>query len=530
MLTSTVNLNRVDARGPGPLLKRNLAGNRVKSLKPEMFWSRITAFSSNVETIALPRCAACPTAGFVPPCGKLRSRNEWQSICGGRAFHRTCGHRVLQRRSEAMLRAVVPWNGARTLPHAGVHLPSATKGFFEGWYLRIVLPSSSASFAFMYSLEDGRIGRMQVLSAARDELLVSREMMDGFHPALRHLPTTELRIGQWGHTNGLLCDERALHARPLAPRLFHQNVLTGYQLSMQQHQGAILLQDVDRTRSHVSDLRGDIACSFDMQITPELAWGADALRSTGTWLTRFQIFEPGWQIISSFARATGTLQDWHGRVFRFNQAPIYIEKNWGSAFPSRWFWLQCNVFDEIREQAATDWLAEDQQPLALTCVGARRAFCWPGRSDQILTNETIGMIAFHWRGLLWEFAPWSCRFIRWNVQWGHWHIEAQGTRYAVTVTAETSEPGTLVLGPTRSGMDFVVRDGTHGTLRLLLRDHQRNIVILDALCYDRAAVETGGELVTDPNVTTWGDGRDAFPLPLKTLFLLGERPGRAVKV
>jgi tocopherol cyclase len=419
------------------------------------------------------------------------------------------------------------------LPHAGVHMPSVDRGFFEGWYVRIVLPTEATSLAFMYSLEDGRRGRIQVLSSGvQDELLVSREMMDGFFPALRHLPTSTLRIGQWGRTSDLLSDERAEHARSLAPSLFREHVHTGYQLSAQWHQGSIQADDVDRERSMVAHLSPDISCAFDMRIEPLLSWGSDGARSTGTWLTRFQVFEPGWQILSAFARTTGIFRDWHGRVFRFERAPTYIEKNWGSAFPSRWFWLQCHVFDVLREDASSLELssADIDAPLTLTCVGARRELCWPQRPNKVVARETIGIIAFHWKGYLWEFAAWNCRRISWSVQWGNWQMEAHGTRYSVKVSAETAEPGAYVLGPTRHGMQFVVRDGARGTLRLQLRDEQANVVILDALCRNAAAVELGGELASDPNGTSWTAERGAFPPPVKALFLIGERPGRAVRV
>lgn len=487
------------------------------------FGPRVVASATQVDT----------RRGRLGPATRLlsfRLRETPQRI-GRKGWSRRAGEiAASKRRFRLVPQDVVPMNGPTELPHAGVHAPSAAKGFFEGWYIRVVLPSSATSLAFMYSIEDGRTGRIQVLSSAGDELLVSRALVDGFFPARCHLPTTGLRIGQWGRTSDLLSEERARHARSLAPTLFQRHILTGYQLSMQQHHGAVLTGDVDMELSQVSALRGNVACSFDMQLTPMLTWGLDGSRSTGTWLTRFQIFEPGWQIISAFALSTGTLQDWHGRVFRFDNAPTYIEKNWGSAFPSRWFWLQCNVFDEIREQAPASWPGESDTPLAMTGVGARRELCWPGQPGRVLTTETIGMIAFHWRGLFWEFAPWNCRFIRWSVRWGQWHVEAQGTRYSVTVSAETSEPGTLVLGPTRSGMDFVVRDGTRGTLRLVLYDLQQNAVLLDALCYERAAVEIGGDLVTRADAPTWSDGRDELPTPLKTMFLLGERPGRAIQV
>jgi len=37
----------------------------------------------------------------------------------------------------------------------------------------------------------------------------------------------------------------------------------------------------------------------------------------------------------------------------FNDAPFYGEKNWGGAFPTKWFWTQCNSFDQYPDLAFT---------------------------------------------------------------------------------------------------------------------------------------------------------------------------------
>ena len=34
-----------------------------------------------------------------------------------------------------------------------------------------------------------------------------------------------------------------------------------------------------------------------------------------------------------------------GKRYDFHDAPSYSEKNWGGSFPSKWWWVVCNTFD-----------------------------------------------------------------------------------------------------------------------------------------------------------------------------------------
>ena len=51
--------------------------------------------------------------------------------------------------------------------------------------------------------------------------------------------------------------------------------------------------------------------------------------STAGWLASFPVFEPHWQITMAHARATGTV-NWNGTLYKFEDAPFYGEKNWGT--------------------------------------------------------------------------------------------------------------------------------------------------------------------------------------------------------
>ena len=148
--------------------------------------------------------------------------------------------------------------------------------------------------------------------------------------------------------------------------------------------------------------------------------------------------------------ATGWI-DWQGQRYTFSQAPAYAEKNWGGAFPQKWFWLNCNCF-------------EDQPDLAVTAAGGRRGVLW--------WMESVGLIGIHHSGKFYEFAPWNAQ-ISWNVSpWGEWSMQAQTQEYAVDLLATSDLPGTPLRAPTQSGLIYTCRDTMQGHLTLKLKQRQ----------------------------------------------------------
>jgi tocopherol cyclase len=57
--------------------------------------------------------------------------------------------------------------------------------------------------------------------------------------------------------------------------------------------------------------------------------------------------------------ATGWI-DWNGKRYDFTNAPAYGEKNWGRAFPQKWFWLNCNGFNNEPDLALTQVVAGEK--------------------------------------------------------------------------------------------------------------------------------------------------------------------------
>jgi tocopherol cyclase len=322
-------------------------------------------------------------------------------------------------------------------PHSGYHWDGSTRRFFEGWYFRVTLPEIEQSFAFMYSIDDPAGGQPQSGGAAQilgpDETYFCRTF-----PDVRQFWAWRraLELGHWRQ----------------GPE--------GYQATATHHQG--------RLRDPAS---GEVV-AWQYETTPVYGWGRPdrPQRATAGWLSYLPIFEPGWQILMAHGLATGWVT-WQGQRYEFQQAPAYAEKNWGGAFPTKWFWLQCNAFTA-------------EPDLALTAAAGIR---------QVLNRtEEIGLIGIHHRGQFYPFLS-SETPLTWHVHpWGCWRMSAQTERYRLTLTGTAADQGNWVRVPTQSGLQFLCRDTTHGKLHLQLWNRQQpQIPLIDAYS-DLAGLEVGG--------------------------------------
>lgn len=339
-------------------------------------------------------------------------------------------------------------------PHSGYHWDGIQQNFFEGWYLRLTLPVINQTFAFMYSIQapaGGQAnsgGAVQILGI--DEQYLCRTFPDSqtFYGD-RH----SFRFRQWHSKHS------SLTSGFLAPEEFKLQIHTGYQVNPTLNQGSIY----DPVR--------DNFCRWQYQIQPVYGWGNPQSRqqsSAGFW-SYLPIFEPGWQITMAHGLATGWI-DWQGRRYQFTDAPAYSEKNWGGSFPSKWFWLNCNSFN-------------DEPDLALTAGGGIRQVLW--------WQEEVALIGLHHYGKFYEFAPWNSQ-VNWQIQpWGEWQMQAVNQNYSIILNGTTDLPGTYVRTPTAQGLIFNCRDTTKGKLVLALRDLASRQTILQAESH-LAGLEIGG--------------------------------------
>lgn len=328
-------------------------------------------------------------------------------------------------------------------PHSGYHWDGSSRRFFEGWYYRVTLPQNSTTFAFMYSIEDPIGGKMHSGGAAQILGPLDEYLWRTFPDVKRFWASqSDLQFGHWGSTD--------LSIQPilLLPLEFDRHIQQGYQATSTWNQG--IIRDPSSARY----------CRWQYEIKPVYGWGdpGKPQQSTAGWLSSLQIFEPGWQILMAHGLASGWI-DWNGKRYEFTDAPAYGEKNWGGAFPKKWFWLNCNSFD-------------DQPDLALTAGGGRRGVLW--------WMESVAMIGLHYRGKFYEFVPWNSQ-VEWNIQpWGRWQMQARNSEFEIFLIGTTDLPGTPLRAPTQDGLIFCCKDTMLGQVSLELRRRAGSKLILEA--------------------------------------------------
>jgi tocopherol cyclase len=351
------------------------------------------------------------------------------------------------------------WYSPLQTPHSGYHWDSYSPNFFEGWYFRVSLPAVQQSFAFMYSLEDplrGSASNSAVQILGPDDQHVGQTFRDGSN---FWASKSYLGVRHWGK------HDFATTPQLLAIEDFEQRVTDGYQVTATLHQGILNIP------GHVAPYR------WCYRTKPVYGWGNPARlqQSTAGWLSYLPIFEPGWQILMAHGLATGWIE-WPGQRFEFVDAPAYAEKNWGRSFPQKWFWINCNHF-------------ENEPDLAITAGGGRRGVL--GRMEE------VAMMGIHHRGQFYEFAPWNSQ-VHWQIDpWGNWQMQAHNHQFQVEIIGTTDLPGTMVQVPTENGLTSCCRDTMRGLLSLEICDRQGKTVV--SASSSMAGLETGGQ----PWPTTW---------------------------
>lgn len=345
-------------------------------------------------------------------------------------------------------------------PHSGYHWDGSSRRFFEGWYYRVTLPQNSTTFAFMYSIEDP-IGDKMHSGGAAQILGPYDEYLWRTYPDVKRFwaSPSQLELGHWGKTD--------LSTQPilLLPDEFDRHIHQGYQATATWNQGII------------RDPGSDRYCRWQYEIKPVYGWGdrGKPQQSTAGWLSSLPIFEPGWQILMAHGLASGWI-DWNGKLYEFTSAPAYGEKNWGGAFPQKWFWLNCNSFD-------------GEPDLALTAGGGRRGVLW--------WMESVAMVGLHYRGKFYEFVPWNSE-VEWNIQpWGRWQMQARNSEYEISLLGTTDFPGTPLRAPTQDGLIFCCKDTMQGQLSLELRRVGNSKLILEATS-SVCGLEVGGSPWDEP--------------------------------
>ena len=338
-------------------------------------------------------------------------------------------------------------------PHSGYHWYGSQRRFFEGWYYRVTLPQDGQTVAFMYSIDDP-IGGEYYSGGAAQILGLNEEYL------YRLFPNTETF---WASYNQLaLCHWKRqnikLKPQILETDIFKETIEEGYQATTTLNQG------------YIQDPATKKYCSWCYKIEPRDGWGDrfSPQKATAGWLSFLPVFDPGWQVLMAHGWANGYI-NWNGKIYEFEKAPAYSEKNWGHSFPNKWFWINCNSFNQKYE-------------LSLTAAGGiRKVLNW---------QESVGIIGLHYHGKLYQFTRENSQ-LSWQIKpWGSWIMEGKNEEFLIKIEGKTDDLGTYVRVPTAEGLQFLCRDTVQGKLTIELKTNRGKKILKADSC--SGCLEIGG--------------------------------------
>ncbi|XP_057959415.1 tocopherol cyclase, chloroplastic [Malania oleifera] len=390
-----------------------------------------------------------------------------------------------------------PSNRDLRTPHSGYHFDGSTRKFFEGWYFKVSIPERKQSFCFMYSVESPafqkKLGPLEVVQYGPRFTGVGAQILGADDKYICQYSEESQYF--WGSRHELMLGNTFMsqkNSQPpnkeVPPQEFNKKVSEGFQVSPLWHQGFI--RDDGRS-DYVETVK---TARWEYSTRPVYGWGnvESKQKPTAGWLAAFPVFEPHWQICMAGGLSSGWIE-WDGERFEFHNAPSYSEKNWGGAFPRKWFWVQCNVFEGASGE------------VALTAGGGLRQL--PGLTEYF---ESAAMIGIHYSGSFFEFVPWN-GVVSWEIApWGYWSMSAENETHKVELEATTEDPGTTLRAPTaEAGLAPACKDTCFGLLRLQMwertNDGSKGKIILDVTS-NMTAVEIGG----GPWFNTW-KGKTSTP-------------------
>ncbi len=161
----------------------------------------------------------------------------------------------------------------------------------------------------------------------------------------------------------------------------------------------------------------------------------------------------------------------NGEKMDFSGGRGYIEKNWGSAFPYSWVWIQCNHFQKERA--------------SVTCSLAHIPF--------LFTSFRGFLIGLYIGKDFYEFTTMNRSNVELIQKDSDVIMTIRNARHTLTLeTCTEKEKFILLNGPKEGKMIPLVQENLQGTVRLELKEnHSSKVVFVDeGTC---AGIEYGGE-------------------------------------
>ncbi|CAK7353276.1 unnamed protein product [Dovyalis caffra] len=320
-------------------------------------------------------------------------------------------------------------------------LPVEAENVGSGWYFKVSIPERKQNFCIIYTVENPafqkKLSGLEVAQNGPRSTGVGAQILGADDKFI--FQHSEESQNFWGSRHELMLGntfvvqkDKQPPTKEVPPQEFNGRVLEGFQVSPFWHQGFI--RDNGRT-DYVKTVK---TARWEYSTRPIYGWGN----------------------VGSKQKATAGWIEWEGERIEFKDAPSYSEKNWGGAFPRKWFWLQCNVFEGASGE------------VALTAAGGLRQL--PGPADSQI-YENAALIGVHFDGTFHEFVPWN-GVVNWEISpWGYWYLTAENETHLVELEARAKELGTPILVPTvEAGLAPACMDTCSGVLKLQMWERRQD--------------------------------------------------------
>jgi|GEM_PF-515538 len=251
--------------------------------------------------------------------------------------------------------------------------------WFEWWYYKVVLPEKNKSYYFVYGVVNPW-DRSQIPQYSTTRAYVS---MGDFSSA--KLIEQQFKANEFN---------ASYHSTEIQVGASHSKILN-------QATDKRLIGSIESTTGDTSQ----------WNISIERKWTFNATGSaTGKNLTSIE-----WYPAQADARCSGEVIV-NGQVEVFENAPCYQDRNWGSQFPEWWAWVVSNHFEN--------------SPDTTLVIGGGKPTLFNFYKD--LQGVTIG---FKYQGKEYNWLPYDVPFIKFNINYGHWEIEADKPNVRIKISA-----------------------------------------------------------------------------------------------
>ena len=318
------------------------------------------------------------------------------------------------------------------------HGRGVTRGFFEGWYVKLVSADRSQRWAIIPGIFRGQPGHAEAGGGSRDEAFV--QVLDG-------------RLGRsWFSpyaTDEFEASDRAFDVR-VGPNRFSASGVT----------------------LELPHLRGTIEFTSPLEPWP-VTWREPGIMGWYGFVPFMECFHG----IVSFGHGLRGSLEIDGVETSFDGGRGYIETDWGEAFPSGYVWMASNHIDVSEGPAEA---AADASLIASVAI-----IPWIGRSFR------GSIIGFRHSGRLYRWTTYNrSRETRLTIDDRHVRWSVAGPDGVLELDAERVRGG-LLHAPLRTAMHQRVEETIDARIAFRHRDHDGNTLLAGTA--DCAGLEVFGD-------------------------------------